>query len=275
MMYLAKNGLALAVALLMGACQTRVTPITGRIQVNSVSGQSQNIQAALVYSQTLAREILSPDESQWIRTEEVLKNLVDAVNRYFTEIGEYEKTKSYNWEFNVVLNPEPNAMCFPGGKILVHSGLFDVATTDGQLAAVLGHEIAHALAEHIGERITDAQTAQVLTGVFAAGAMNDQQGAQLYAHLATIGMLLPHSRFQESEADHIGMIIAAMAGYHPTHACDFWENMTAKNMESGLLFMRTHPSREQRLKQLQALEPTVMPIYNLRLKELGVTNKKE
>jgi len=244
------------------ACATRTVPFTGRIQANSVSDSRLNKRAVLEYRKILESASQPSETNHACRVQEVAGRLVSAVESYFAEIGEMERLSEFSWEFNVIEETKFNAMCLPGGKIIVHSGVFDVITTDDHLAAIIAHEIAHALAHHAGERITDAQTIQAMTGAIASAGGTANQMGQLYGNLAQLGLLLPHSRYQEAEADHIGLIIMSMAGYDPKTAGDVWRRMMERYEGGrGPSFLGTHPADKDRMRQLDALVPTVMPIY--------------
>jgi predicted Zn-dependent protease len=169
---------------------------------------------------------------------------------------------NWEWEVNTLETKELNAYCMPGGKIMVYSGLVDqLNLTDAELAAVLGHEMAHALREHSRERISRAYAQQialagvgVLTGA-GEGAIN------LANTVASVTFQLPHSREQESEADTIGMELMARAGYDPNAAVSVWKKMIAANQGGTPQFLSTHPSPQTRINDLEALVPKVMPLY--------------
>jgi len=172
-----------------------------------------------------------------------------------------------SWEVVVFKDDTPNAFALPGGKIGVHSGLLKVANTQSQLAAVIGHEIAHVLAAHANERASTSVLAQtgVQLGAAAAGAAGvaNQQTAQAILGMAAQGgLLLPFSRTQEREADLIGLDLMATAGFDPRESVDLWRNMErAAGGQSPPEFLSTHPGSETRIHELQARMPTAMPIY--------------
>ena len=174
--------------------------------------------------------------------------------------------KNYNWEFLVFESDTANAFCLPGGKIAVFSEMFKIARNDPELAAVVGHEIAHAVARHGGERITHLYSQQLGSAVLAtvlAQVNVSGDWSQVFGIVSNLGVILPYSRTQEYEADHIGMIIMAKAGYSPEAAITFWEKY-AKEGDYGTLqeFFTTHPMGGKRLKEMKKLLPKAMKYYN-------------
>jgi predicted Zn-dependent protease len=195
------------------------------------------------------------------------ERIAAAVEEYFKEKGMVQKMKNYRWEFNLVESPEVNAWCMPGGKVVVYSGLLPVARNEAGLAVVMGHEIAHAIAHHGNERMSQQLMAQ-LGGMALSEALKTkpQETQQLwmtaYGVGAQYGVLLPYSRLQESEADHLGLIFMAMAGYDPHEALSFWERMaTASGGEKPPELMSTHPSDQTRIENIKKLLPEIMKKY--------------
>lgn len=176
---------------------------------------------------------------------------------------------SWKWEINVQDSEEVNAYCMPGGKIMVFKGLISkLKATDDELAAVMGHEIAHALREHGRERMSEAYVQQIgmfgLAALVGATAKDEQKAAatmEIASLVTTIGLTLPHSREQEREADRMGLELAARAGYDPQAAVSLWRKMTAAGGAKQAEFLSTHPSGESRISDLQGLIPTVLPLY--------------
>ena len=224
-------------------------------QVTSMSAQA--------YQQTLkeatGKNTLNVDKAQ-------LERVRTISNRLIAQVGVFrpDATK-WAWEVNVEKNDQLNAYCMPGGKIMVLSGMMDkLHATDDELAAVIGHEISHALREHGRERMSSAYVQQFglqALGAFftkgaAAGAINQAagMGSQLF-------FALPNSRLQEQEADRMGLELAARAGYNPDAAVTLWQKMTAMNKGAPPEFLSTHPASENRIKDLQALAPKVRPLY--------------
>jgi predicted Zn-dependent protease len=169
---------------------------------------------------------------------------------------------AWPWEVNVQTTPELNAYCMPGGKIMVYSGLVDtLALTDAELAAVVGHEMAHALREHTRERVSRAYAQQLVLAGVATIAGLGQLATDVAGQIATVTFQLPHSREQESEADEIGLELMARAGYDPNAALRLWNKMAAAEKTAPPEFLSTHPSGPNRLKDLEARLPVVLPLY--------------
>jgi metalloendopeptidase OMA1, mitochondrial len=206
------------------------------------------------------------------------------VNEVVRRIGERIATAAdrpdYKWEFVVIDDPKTaNAFALPGGKVAVYTGLFPVAQTEAGLATVMGHEVAHALARHGSERMSQQMGVQVIgTGIAVAlgasgtSGVTQQAAMQAFGIGSQVGVLLPFGRSQESEADHIGLILMAKAGYDPAEAVGFWERME-KLSHSGAPpeFLSTHPSEDTRAKQIEAWLPEAETYYR---KTPGVTDNK-
>ncbi len=255
-------------AYLCSSCvSTSVVPITGRIQANSVSNRRLNAAYAVAYNKVLSQRKELPSPKNTKRVRRVGFRLQAALTRYFIEIENPHILENYDWEYNVVVEPERNASCGPGGKILVNTGMLELTTTDDLLAAVLAHEIAHAVANHTAEQMSDQMIQNAINGFMAGTSGRHNSHVQSAAKswfsiMSTYGFMLPHSRFQESEADHMGLIIMSIAGYKPDACVELWERMQAANDKAVAQWKSTHPSHPTRIKQLRALIPTVMPIYN-------------
>jgi predicted Zn-dependent protease len=237
-------GLVLAATL--AACQA--APVTGRNQL-IVLPESQDSQMGLeAYQQILSESEISKDPE---------------LNRRVTEVGRRIAAASphpeWDWQFTVIENDEPKAYAPPGGKVGVTTGLFQVAKNDDQLAAVMGHEVAHAIARHGAERMS--QQVLMQAGLAGLGIATDQTTAGLAAQAATLVVTLPYSRTQEAEADHIGLIYMAEAGYDPRQAIELWQNFESFGGERPPEFLSTHPAPGSRIQNLKALLPEAMPIY--------------
>lgn len=189
-----------------------------------------------------------------------LNELVTRVGKRIASIAGPDMPNA-QWEFVVFESKEANAFCLPGGKVGVYTGILPITQTEEGLATVIGHEVAHAVARHGGERMTTAMGLQLLgTAGSAAAAKTKYAGAfnQLYAPASQVAVALPHSRSQESEADHIGLIYMARAGYRPEASVEFWQRFAAFNRQGGAQqawFLRTHPLDETRIQQLQQWLP--------------------
>jgi len=185
------------------------------------------------------------------------------LNRRVQEIGRRIAAVSgqpdWDWQFTVFENDEPNAFALPGGKVGVYTGLFKVAKNDAQLATVLAHEVGHAIARHGAERMSQGLLAQL--GGAVVGATAGPAYADLAAQAATLGIILPYSRTQESEADEIGLMLMAEAGYDPREAVKLWQNFEALGGDRPPEFLSTHPAEGTRIQRLQALMPKALEIY--------------
>ena len=195
----------------------------------------------------------------------------DMVRRVGTRIAAATGKTDYQWEFTVLEDKQVNAFCLPGGKVAVYTGILPVTSDDAGLAAVVGHEVAHAIARHGGERVSQGLLVQFgLAATQVALARNDpamvQQVTALLGAGATVGLLLPWGRGQESEADHLGLIFMAKAGYHPSAARDLWVRMAeaAKGRERPPEFLSTHPSEATRIRQIEAWIPEALQHYHPR-----------
>ncbi len=237
------------------SAEEQVVPVTGRAQRVALTDAQQQELGLQVYDQTLAEERRSIVSSgpRHARVDRVARRLAAAGASYKPD---------FEWQFTLLERDEANAYCLPGGKIVVFTGLLDVARTDGQLAAVVGHEVAHAIAEHGAERIfRDQLTSRAVaaaSGAFADDPERFQQVAGLLGAGAQVGLALPWSRSQESEADHVGLVLMARAGYEPAEAITLWQNMArAGGGRSTPEYLATHPSPATRIERIRALLPKV------------------
>ena len=255
----------LIVLLLLTACTT--VPVTGRSQLNLIPGSSMLSMSAQQYGTFLKENKLSQDQQQVATVKRVGARIQGAVERYFTSSGLQDYLKKYNWEFNLVEDKQVNAWCMPGGKVVVYTGIMPVARDDAGLAVVMGHEIAHAIAEHGNERMSQGLLAQ-LGGTALSTALATQPDAtrqlwmSVYGVGAQYGALMPYGRMQESEADHLGLVFMTMAGYDPNAAVGFWERMAAqKGGKSSPEFLSTHPADATRIANIKRLIPEVLAKY--------------
>ncbi len=195
------------------------------------------------------------------------QRIQQAVERYLTEEGMGEELQNYEWEFNLAAGKEVNAWALPGGKIAIYEGLLPITRDEAGLAVVMGHEIAHVVAKHGNERLSQALVTQ-MGGIALATALSQrpEQTRQLWMAAfglgAQVGVLLPHSRLHESEADRLGMIFMAMAGYDPRAAIGVWERMAQqKGDQRALEFLSTHPSDQRRLRDIERHLPEALEYY--------------
>ena len=220
------------------------------------------------YGQFLEENVISTDKDKTDMVKRVGRNIQKAVEQYFIENNLKEELKNYGWEFNLVESNEVNAWCMPGGKVVFYTGILPLTKNENGLAVVMGHEIAHAVAEHGNERMSQGLMAQ-LGGVALAVAIREEseQTQQLWMTAfgagAQFSVLLPFSRLHESEADHLGLILISMAGYNPNHAVSFWKRMSElKGGPAPPEFISTHPSDENRIAQIEKLLPEALKYFN-------------
>ncbi|MEW6673859.1 MAG: M48 family metallopeptidase [Thermodesulfobacteriota bacterium] len=258
-------GLCLSVLMLAAACTT--VPVTGRQQLNIVSNSSIIQMSLKEYDDFLKKNKLSENEKDTRMVKGVGLRIQKAVERYFSERGMSHLLEGYKWEFNLVEGKDVNAWCMPGGKVVVYTGLLPVAQDEEGLAVVMGHEIAHAVANHGGERMSQGLIAQ-MGGIALAVAVRDKprETQQLWMMAfglgATVGVMLPYSRLHENEADELGLIFMAMAGYDPRKAIDFWERMAKKKGDKAPPeLLSTHPSDQTRINNIKAAIPAALDYY--------------
>jgi predicted Zn-dependent protease len=230
-------------------------PQTGRLQFIMVGDSTMNQLGADAYQEILADEKVSKDT-----------RLIKIVERVGARIAKVSNQPNFKWEFKVIDNPEMvNAFCLPGGKVAVYTGIIPIAECEAGLAVVLSHEIAHATARHGAERMSQQLGANMALEAANIGLQNNKNRDVIMAGLGlgtTVGVLLPYSRTHESEADEIGLIYMAKAGYDPNEASRFWERMNA--MAKGSRppqLLSTHPSPDKRSEELKRMVAEVMSLY--------------
>ncbi len=250
----------------MQSCST--VPITGRKQLDLIPDNEMLSMSFQQYDKFLKENKESTDEKETALVKKVGWNIAHAVEKYFKERNMSDQLSGYNWEFHLIDNKEANAWCMPGGKVVVYTGILPVTKTEAGLAVVLGHEIAHAVAKHGNERMSQALLTQ-LGGVALSEALKNKPELTQNIFLAAygvgtqIGILLPYSRVQESEADHLGLIFMAMAGYDPHEALDFWERMSAAMQgKAPPEFLSDHPSDQTRIENIKRELPEALKYYN-------------
>lgn len=253
--------------LLLLLCGCATVPITGRQQLSIIPSSSLMSMSYQQYGEFLKSNKLSTDKAAADQVKQVGARIRGAVERFFQQSGHPEQLQGYQWEFNLVESKEINAWCMPGGKVVVYSGILPVTKDETGLAVVMGHEVAHAIAGHGSERMSQELLAQ-FGGVALATAMSQQPAATqqlwmtVYGAGAQYGALLPYGRLQESEADRLGLIFMAMAGYDPHEAVTFWERMSpTKGGGQPPEFFSTHPSDASRIAAIRKLIPEAMGYY--------------
>ncbi|HKB87407.1 MAG TPA: M48 family metallopeptidase [Ignavibacteriaceae bacterium] len=241
-------------------------PITGRKQLKLIPESEMLSMSFSQYNQFLKEHQESNNPQQVALVTQVGSKIAAAVEQYMRQNGLSDQVKNYKWEYHLVVDSEANAWCMPVGKIVVYTGILPITKDANGLAVVLGHEIAHAVAHHGDERMSQALIAQ-LGGVALSQALKDkpQQTQQLwmaaYGVGAEVGVLLPFSRTQESEADHLGLIFMAMAGYDPHGALDFWQRMQQLGQGSPPVFLSDHPANQTRINDIKSEMPEAMKYY--------------
>jgi predicted Zn-dependent protease len=242
--------------------------VTGRKQLSLVQESELQLMAVGQYNSFLSENkvLKSGSNKDAAMVDRVGARISNAITKYFKTQGKESVTEGYKWEFNTVDSKEVNAWCMPGGKVVVYSGLLPVTQNETALAIVVGHEIAHAIAKHGSERMSEAMMQQ-LGGVALQVALSQKPQEtqdlflQSYAIGSTVGAMLPWSRQQETEADQYGLIFAAMAGYNPQEAIAFWQRMSSAGGAKPPEFLSTHPSDESRMRKLKQFMPEAMKYY--------------
>ena len=258
--------MSLVAAVLVSCGTTSTVPITGRKQTLMVSDGEVLSLSTQQYQEFMKTAKLSTNTANTNMVKRVGQNLANAVVSYLNANGLASEVANYNWTFNLVQNKEVNAWCMPGGLICVYEGLLPVTQNEASLAIVLGHEIAHAVAKHSAEQMSTQMKQQygIQIGSAVAGALG--MGANTQSIVSAIVAQgfnfknLKYSRDHENEADHMGLIFAAMAGYDPQVATAFWQRMAAQGTGGGGLFS-DHPSDEKRIKDIQGWMPEALKYY--------------
>ena len=260
--------MALVAAIVMSCGTTRTVPITGRKQNILVSDEQVLSLSNKEYSDYMKSARLSTNSANTAMVKRVGQRLATAVEKYLNEHGLQAETKEYSWEFNLVQDQSVNAFCMPGGKIVVYEGLLPVTKDEASLAIVLGHEIAHAVAKHSAEQMSKQIKNQYGTEILgqvlnAAGVSSGTtQLAQIIAQKGLQFRSLKYSRDNESEADRMGLIFAAMAGYDPNVAVSFWQRMaqmTGNSNQSDVF--SDHPSDAKRIAAIKQELPEALTYY--------------
>jgi metalloendopeptidase OMA1, mitochondrial len=250
--------IGLLVVVLSG-CDT--VPVTGRSQLNIMS-TGQEMQLGLTSFNQLKKE--TP-----ISKDPAANALVQKVGHRIAAVASKDMPGA-QWEFVVFESKEANAFCLPGGKVGVYTGILPITKDEAGLATVIGHEVAHAVARHGGERMTEATLLQTGGAILGASISNSDPRMQAaasaaYGFTSQVGVALPHSRAQESEADHIGLIYMARAGYDPRAAVAFWQRFADFEKQQGgstPVFLRTHPTDAKRIQQLSVWMPEALAQYH-------------
>ena len=260
-----KRIVILTFTLFLLGCST--VPLTGRRQLSLVPSSQLLSLASDNYSSVLNESKVVRNTSEAAMIQQVGNNIKRAVEQYMAQNNLTELLNGFKWEFTLIDEPTVNAWCMPGGKVAFYTGILPICKDEAGVAVVMGHEVAHAIANHGGERMSQGLV-QELGGVALSVALQEQpQMTQQLAMAAfglgsSVGYLLPHSRLHESEADEMGLIFMAMAGYDPREAPKFWKRMQAQAGGGGTPeFLSTHPAPETRIQDLEKLMPNAMKHY--------------
>ena len=251
----------------MNACST--APITDRRQLKIIPEAKLNAQAAQIYEKVKEKEKMSKDTKTLDEIKNIGSKMEDAISMYFEKSNLQDPTRNFNWEYILIENDKlRNAWCMPGGKIAVYTGILDVTKNKNGLAAVMGHEIAHAVAKHSVERASRSvllNTGSQLIDIFTGGKLsqvNRVTGMNTVGLLSQIGIMNPFTRKQETEADYLGMIFSSLSGYDIRETKELWKRMKKANKgKEPPQFMSTHPSSTNRIKNLKEWENSVILDY--------------
>jgi predicted Zn-dependent protease len=250
-----RRSLALLVLVVGTFVSCETVPITGRSQINIISEPDEVKMGAQAYQEVTGKAKVSGEPVANAQVKRVAQRIIAVSDK-----------PDLPWEVKVIEEQQANAFALPGGKIAVYTGILPITKDDAGLAAVIGHEVGHVLAHHSAERVSQQMIAQGLGGALAQGLGANPQLGQQVVGLAVQGLQLPWGRQQESEADHIGLILMAKAGYDPHAARDLWMRMAAAAQGASRPpeFLSTHPSEETRIKQIEGWMPEAMKYYKPR-----------
>ena len=259
--------LSMVAALLVSCGTTSTVPITGRQQTLMVSDGEILSLATQQYQEFMGKAKLSTNAANTAMVKRVGQNLANAVTNYLKNNGLASEVQNYKWTFNLVQDKQANAWCMPGGLICVYEGLLPITQNEASLAIVMGHEIAHAVAKHSAEQMSQQykqemglQIGTAIAGMLGMG-QNTQSIVQAIAAQGFNFKNLSYSRNHENEADHMGLIFAAMAGYDPQVATTFWQRMAASSTNQTAEFLSDHPSDATRIKNIQGWMPEALKYY--------------
>lgn len=258
----------LLVALLFSLCSCTQVTVSGRSRLNLVSNEAINQMSADAYREFLSKNKISDDKEKTQMVKRVGLRIQLATEKHMKHSGLSDELSGYEWEFNLIEDDSINAWAMPGGKVVVFTGIFPVAKDETGLAVVMGHEIAHAVAKHGAERMSHSMLVE-LGGAALSKATQSEAAAtrnifnKSYSIGTSLGIMLPYSRVHETEADHLGLVFMAMAGYDPREAASFWQRMSQENQTAKPpAFLSTHPSDYQRIQNIQSHVSEAMVYYN-------------
>ena len=258
---------ALVATIVAQACS--LVPLTGRRQLSLVSDSEMFAASRVQYNQFLSENRRGSSARETNEVTSVGRRIQGAVETWFARNNMSGSLDGFVWEFNLIESEEANAWCMPGGKVVVYSGLLPVTQNENGLAVVMAHEIAHAVARHSNERMSQALLVNMGGQTLSAALQQKPQQTQdlwmsLFGVGTQIGAVLPYSRLQESEADRLGLIFMAMAGFDPNGAIEFWQRMSRNGGASAPEFLSTHPSDQTRIRGIASAMPEAMKYYAAR-----------
>ena len=253
--------------IMINGCST--APITDRRQFKIIPEAKLNAQAAAIYEKVKEKEKMSDDKKTLNEIKNIGKRMEDSISEYFSKSNIEDPTVGFDWEYILIDDKKvKNAWCMPGGKIAIYTGILDITKNKNGLAAVMGHEIAHAVAKHSAERASRGvvlNTGTQLIDIFTGGKLsqvNRVTGMNTVGLLSQIGIMNPFSRTQESEADYLGMIFSSLSGFDIRETKKLWERMKASKKGKEISeFMSTHPSSDTRIKNLTKWENEIILGY--------------
>ena len=254
-------------------------PISGRRQLHLLPESEMMAMSFQAYKDFLdTNQVLPASNKDVVMVKSIGDRIKNSVESYLTQNKQTNRISGFEWEFNVVQQDVVNAWCMPGGKVVVYTGILPVTQSDAGLAVVMGHEIAHALANHGNERMSQGLVAQLgLSSLQVALSQKPSQTNDLLLAAAgagtQVGILLPFSRKHESEADEIGLYLMSMAGYNPSAAVPFWDRMNKMGGSRPPEFLSTHPDPSKRSQRLKELEPKARA-YAIRYPVPGSSKRK-
>ncbi|GAB1416947.1 M48 family metallopeptidase [Paludibacter sp.] len=263
---IAMNKLFFSLAILIVLTSCSQVLITGRKQISLVSDAEIMQMSLQSYKQFIDSVPLSTNAEQTRMVKATGVNIAKAVEDYLRKSGHESEISKYQWEFNLVKDKTVNAFCMPGGKVVFFEGILPVAQTETGVAVVMGHEIAHAVANHSKERLSQQMLmslgATVVDVVLSEKSDLTRTSVQtLFGIGAQLGVILPYSRQHEYEADRLGLIFMAMAGYDPNEAVSFWERMSQNDSGMQLEFLSTHPANEKRIANMKKVLPEALGYF--------------
>ncbi len=255
----------LLVLVLFSSCSSVL--LTGRKQLILVSDNQLNEMSFASYNELKSTLVLSKDAQNTALVKKVGSKIAKAVEEFLVANGLESELQYFEWEYNLFADTQANAFAMPGGKIAVYEGILPITRDETGLAVVLGHEVAHVIAKHSAERVSQQMAAEYGSAILGAAVGGKSAGVQqavstVYGIGVQAGVLLPFSRKQELEADELGLYFMAMAGYDPNAAIPFWERMTQGSSGSVPEFMSTHPSDTKRISRLKEAIPIALQFYN-------------